>query len=1490
MIHTLPRSFVCGLLVNIHTPLSPRKRSNSKVIAHLRSPSPSLFLPSALYFTLNTAMSSPIQPPPNIRSPSVGSQPSSQPTSGSVPPATTTAPAPTVPSPYSHHLPPPSNLAQSGGSPSIASQQQQQQHQPSPSAAQSMSTSLPPPPTSRVTELPSILSPPRNSASPSFTNHHTLPPTGSLSNSNDHANGPSTVLPPIPSRTATPTFNERRPSIVRQPIQQQQSSPAQQHHQPHSQSSSQHPQQSTSNNASFTATATSPSSSSQGGGYRPLNVRDALTYLDQVKVRFSDDPDVYNQFLDIMKDFKSQAIDTPGVIERVSTLFKGHPTLISGFNTFLPPGYRIECSTDPREPDLITVTTPSGVTTTTGGSANRMNMEAENSASMHGHPQQHHQHQPPPPQSYYPYGHMHQPPPPPPPPSAMHHPPHQGASSGHSMHSIPPPPPPQQSHPQSMMSQSIYQQPPPPPSQHNRAPVPPPLHHSPTQPSAPTEKRSPVEFNHAINYVNKIKNRFSGDPEVYKQFLEILQTYQKDQKPIQEVYAHVQFLFNGAPDLLDEFKQFLPDITGQPASVLFDSISPSYYSGSKRSAIDNAPSNSMLPPGKKKRVNNTQSKKSKLYKENGDIMSNNMRDPYSYPNSPFDPVRPSVSTEEIELFDRIRKHIGNKPSYEEFLKTLNLYTQQILDLNTLVEQVGIFIGNNKELFDWFKSIVGYEPRDHPIEKPVNPIPKPDLAHCKTTADSPSYRCVPKNWQNQPCSGRDQIAWEVLNDEFVSHPIWASEDDGFVASKKSQYEEAMHRCEEERYDYNMNIEANLNVIALLEPIAHRIEAMSMEERANFKLRPGLGGQSVTIYERIIKKVYDKERGMEIIELLYSSPAQVIPILLKRLKQKDEEWKRAQREWNKIWRELDAKNFYRALDYQGITFKSNDRKAMAPKALVSEIENLQHEKKMKEGGSDKAMHSKESYQFKFAFNDNGIFKDVTRVIYSFIDRQTGYTSSDREKIRTFIQTFIPLCFQLEDVVPEGMSLYADEVEEDDLAEDDDDNNSTNTEESESDVARSPRKRSQSPSRRRSGRSRNHHEDEHTMDLLRDVLTKNQNALDESSLTARSRSPSPFAPVEEVAVVKTELDTTAISTLTDEMPNTTAATMAGSPMQINEEPSGDKLFAAAAAAIAPGVKKRILYSFFCNTTFYCFFRLYEMLYERLSKLHTLDEKMKKHPNMGKRVNKVARDLGLYSSRFDDVNVSKGYYNAILEMIDHFFDGDIDQQVFEEHTRYIFTTDAYLIFTIDKLVHSMVKQIQAITVDPKSVELIRLFRSDKGLESMSPRILSVYRLRAEDIVGSEENLYKLNFDNDARNMTIQLIGKDDYMLEPTAADKYEDYVASYMDWVNTTEGIDASSMKPTFLTRNLRPQDEHLNKIFVRSKLQYKIDQDTYHMYYIVGSEDIFVRPQNANDKQQGDKKSQSTSKWDEWVESSTTGWSKGLDEAKKQLMEDEARNLLS
>lgn len=58
---------------------------------------------------------------------------------------------------------------------------------------------------------------------------------------------------------------------------------------------------------------------------------------------------------------RTARIDTPGVIERVSTLFAGHPNLIQGFNTFLPPGYRIECGAGD-DPNAIRVTTPQGTT------------------------------------------------------------------------------------------------------------------------------------------------------------------------------------------------------------------------------------------------------------------------------------------------------------------------------------------------------------------------------------------------------------------------------------------------------------------------------------------------------------------------------------------------------------------------------------------------------------------------------------------------------------------------------------------------------------------------------------------------------------------------------------------------------------------------------------------------------------------------------------------------------------------------------------------------------------------------------------------------------------------------------------------------------------------------------------------------------------------------------------------------------------------------
>ncbi|PBL00703.1 PAH2 domain-containing protein [Armillaria gallica] len=226
------------------------------------------------------------------------------------------------------------------------------------------------------------------------------------------------------------------------------------------------------------ATAGPPSELKMPEAGWPLNVTDALSYLDAVRVQFQDKPEVYIRVFDILKDYKNQVIDTPGVIQRVSQLFHGNPTLIGGFNTLLPVGYRINVSADPLDPNTITVTTPQGTTT-----------QSTNNFGI-----------------------------------ARIQPPRDIPGFGPNLaHPLPYPPG-----------------------------IPPPL-----LPPLGSRSMTPQD---AIQYLNKIKAKFSDVPSTYKQFLDILRMYREEQNNTQEVYSQVRVLFKDAPDLLAEFKDFIPKV------------------------------------------------------------------------------------------------------------------------------------------------------------------------------------------------------------------------------------------------------------------------------------------------------------------------------------------------------------------------------------------------------------------------------------------------------------------------------------------------------------------------------------------------------------------------------------------------------------------------------------------------------------------------------------------------------------------------------------------------------------------------------------------------------------------------------------------------------------------------------------------------------------------------------------------------------------------
>ena len=118
-----------------------------------------------------------------------------------------------------------------------------------------------------------------------------------------------------------------------------------------------------------------------------------------------------------------------------------------------------------------------------------------------------------------------------------------------------------------------------------------------------------------------------------------------------------------------------------------------------------------------------------------------------------EPLPPTTTTsgasaEEIAFFDRVKKFIGNKQTMNEFLKLCNLFAQDLIDKNVLVNKVSAFIGANADLMNWFKRFVRYDGQDEVIENRPRPATaKVSLSNCR--AYGPSYRLLPRRVSRIP---------------------------------------------------------------------------------------------------------------------------------------------------------------------------------------------------------------------------------------------------------------------------------------------------------------------------------------------------------------------------------------------------------------------------------------------------------------------------------------------------------------------------------------------------------------------------------------------------------------------------------------------------------------------------------------------------------------------------------------------------------------------
>ena len=605
-----------------------------------------------------------------------------------------------------------------------------------------------------------------------------------------------------------------------------------------------------------------------GGQMRELRVEDALLYLDDVKREFQRQPKIYNEFLSIMKNFKTAQVDTPGVIKRVSKLFKGYNNLILGFNTFLPDGYKISLS-DLEEQDR---------------------QEREKEERMVAKQQ-------------------------------------QAAAAAAAAARKP--------------AAAPVRRPPPPAPQHQA-----------------------VEFDHAISYVTKIKRRFGKSPEVYHTFLDILHTYQKEQRGIKEVLEQVANLFQDHPDLLKEFTFFLPDAVQEQAKErLHRAAAESETRIAARSGKPQATQKliDMTRSGAsdRKRTSDSSSPDSNVYNS-------------AVERQFFDTAREALST-----FSR-----DGGQAWAEFLKCMDMYAQEILSRSEMLQLVEELLGKNVKLFEEFKRILNCAGAATGNALPVEdswysvPLAEIDFSRCRRC--TPSYRALPRDYAAPPCSDRTAEEDAVLNDVWVSLPVGSEESYTFRHMRRNTYEETLFRVEDERFEIDMVIDSNAATLQLLSPIAEEIAQLAQGSNEDEEgSASGVGGKRFrysfdksllgVIQRNVIKRIYG-DCGDEMLDLMVKNPSVAIPVVVSRLRQKDEEWRAVRRRLNRHWRELSENNYYRSLDHRSLTWRTVDKRATSSRTLVSEIKD-----RAENGGKE----SKECLRIKMdkAKEEHGTFYEIT-----------------------------------------------------------------------------------------------------------------------------------------------------------------------------------------------------------------------------------------------------------------------------------------------------------------------------------------------------------------------------------------------------------------------------------------------------------------------------------------------------------------------------------
>ncbi|XP_057419362.1 paired amphipathic helix protein Sin3-like 4 isoform X2 [Lotus japonicus] len=664
-------------------------------------------------------------------------------------------------------------------------------------------------------------------------------------------------------------------------------------------------------------------------GGQKLTTNDALAYLKAVKEMFQDNREKYDDFLEVMKDFKAQRIDTTGVIARVKDLFKGHKDLILGFNTFLPKGYEITLPLEDEQPPQKKPVEFSEAINFVGKIKTRfqgndrvyksfldiLNMYRKETKSIN--------------EVYQEVAALFQ---------------DHADLLEEFTHFLPDTSGTASTHYASARNCLLR----------DRSSAMPTVRHM------HVDKRERSMASHGDRDISVDH----PDPELDRG----LTRAEKEQRRRGEKEKD----YREERDRRERERgdrDFDHDVSREHLSHKQKTSCKAEISGAE--PLHDADENFGMRP-------------------------NACEDKSSLKN---------MWSQVLAFLERVKEKLRNPEDYQEFLKCLHIYSREIITRQELQSLVGDLLGKYADVMEGFDEFLTqceknegflagvmnkksswneghvlkpvkvenrdqdrdrddgikerdrecrerdksaaiankdvsvpktsrYASKDKYVAKPINEL---DLSNCEQC--TPSYRLLPKNYPIPSASQRTELGAEVLNDHWVSVTS-GSEDYSFKHMRKNQYEESLFRCEDDRFELDILLESVNVSIKRVEELLEKINANTIKGDSQIRIEDHLTALNL----RCIERLYG-DHGLDVMDVLRKNAHLALPVILTRLKQKQDEWARCRADFNKVWAEIFAKNYHKSLDHRSFYFKQQDTKSLSAKALLTEIKEIS-EKKRKE----------------------------------------------------------------------------------------------------------------------------------------------------------------------------------------------------------------------------------------------------------------------------------------------------------------------------------------------------------------------------------------------------------------------------------------------------------------------------------------------------------------------------------------------------------------